>query len=106
MKNPILPILLTIFLFGVGASAQSTYWVPGSGGTVTSVAGTTNQIDVATGTTTAIISLDPALNLGGTFTAHQFYGNNRNYRYYQFLCHSRSGPRIVYRQPEWRGIPI
>jgi hypothetical protein len=35
-----------------------------------------------------------------------FNGNNRNYRYYQFLCHSRSGPRIVYRQPEWRGIPI
>lgn len=32
----------------------------GGSGTVTSVAGTTNQIDVATGTTTPVVSLDPA----------------------------------------------
>ena len=32
--------------------------IPGSSGTVTSVSGTTNQIDVATGTTTPVISLD------------------------------------------------
>ena len=35
----------------------------GSPGTVTSVTGTANQIDVATGTTTPVISLDPSLIL-------------------------------------------
>jgi hypothetical protein len=38
----------------------------GGSGTVTSVTGTANQIDVATGTTTPVISLDPAITLPGT----------------------------------------
>jgi len=38
----------------------------GGAGTVTSVSGTANQIDVATGTTTPVISLDPAITLPGT----------------------------------------
>lgn len=40
----------------------------GGSGTVTNVTGTTNQIDVATGTTTPVISLDPAINLPGSLT--------------------------------------
>ncbi len=47
--------------FGSGLSLDETTGVlaaTGSGGTVTSVSGTTNQIDVATGTTTPVISLD------------------------------------------------
>jgi len=40
----------------------------GGSGTVTSVTGTANQIDVATGTTTPVISLDPAINLPGSLT--------------------------------------
>ena len=39
-----------------------------SSGTVTSVTGTVNQIDVATGTTTPVVSLDPAIILPGTLT--------------------------------------
>ncbi|MCU1301965.1 MAG: hypothetical protein JWQ87_2249 [Candidatus Sulfotelmatobacter sp.] len=35
-------------------------------GTVTSVAGTANQVDVATGTTTPVVSLDAAITLPGT----------------------------------------
>lgn len=44
--------------------------VQGSGtpGTVTNVSGTANQIDVATGTTTPVISLDAAINLPGSLT--------------------------------------
>jgi hypothetical protein len=38
----------------------------GGSGTVTSVTGTANQVDVATGTTTPVISLDAAINLPGT----------------------------------------
>jgi hypothetical protein len=41
----------------------------GGGGTVTSVSGTANQIDVATGTTTPVVSLDPAITLPGSLTA-------------------------------------
>ena len=43
-------------------------WSPAGGGsgTVTSVSGTTNQIDVATGTTTPVISLDPAFQFSST----------------------------------------
>lgn len=40
----------------------------GAAGTVTSVSGTANQIDVATGTTTPVVSLDPAIILPGTLT--------------------------------------
>lgn len=40
-----------------------------SGGGVSSVSGTANQVDVATGTTTPVISLDPAINLPGSLTA-------------------------------------
>lgn len=40
----------------------------GGGGTVTSVSGTANQIDVATGTTTPVVSLDAAINLPGNIT--------------------------------------
>lgn len=39
---------------------------PPGGGTVTSVSGTTNQIDVATGTTTPVLSLSSSLVLPGT----------------------------------------
>jgi hypothetical protein len=39
------------------------------GGTVTNVSGTANQIDVATGTTTPVISLDAALVLPGTLSS-------------------------------------
>ena len=37
---------------------------PGNSGTVTDVSGTPNQIDVATGTTTPVVSLDPAVEIG------------------------------------------
>lgn len=37
-------------------------------GTVTNVSGTANQIDVATPTTTPVLSLDPTLSFPGTFT--------------------------------------
>jgi hypothetical protein len=49
----------------------STFTMTASGGagTVTSVSGTTNQIDVATGTTTPVISLDAAIQLPGSLTA-------------------------------------
>jgi hypothetical protein len=40
-----------------------------NGGTVTSVTGTANQIDVATGTTTPVLSLDPMLIAPGSITA-------------------------------------
>jgi len=40
--------------------------VGGGGGGVASVTGTANQIDVATGTTTPVLSLDPAIILPGT----------------------------------------
>jgi hypothetical protein len=56
--------------WNVTSSTQRCYngtsWANCAGstsGTVTSVTGTANQIDVATGTTTPIISLDPALIL-------------------------------------------
>ncbi len=42
----------------------------GGAGTVTSVSGTANQIDVATGTTTPVISLDPAIVLPGSLTGN------------------------------------
>ena len=49
----------------------------GGGGTVTSVTGTTNQIDVATGTTTPVISIDPALILpSGTTATTQSSGDS------------------------------
>lgn len=41
----------------------------GTGGTVTSVSGTANQIDVATQTTTPVVSLDAAITLPGNLTA-------------------------------------
>ena len=40
----------------------------GGSGTVTSVSGTANQIDVATGTTTPVLSLDNAITLPGSLT--------------------------------------
>src|SRR5579863_8546346 len=43
----------------------------GGSGTVTSVSGTANQIDVATGTTTPVISVDSALQLPGTLSMAQ-----------------------------------
>lgn len=43
----------------------------GGSGTVTSVSGTANQIDVATGTTTPVISIDSALQLPGTLSMAQ-----------------------------------
>ena len=49
----------------------STYWVKQQGygsGTVTSVSGTTNQIDVATGTTTPVISIHSSAILPGSPT--------------------------------------
>jgi len=42
----------------------------GGGGTVTSVSGTANQIDVATGTTTPVLSLDAAITLPGTLNGN------------------------------------
>lgn len=52
-------------------TCQTGTWtqVGGSASGVTSVTGTANQIDVATGTTTPVISLDPAINLPGSLTA-------------------------------------
>jgi hypothetical protein len=52
-------------------SCQNGTWAQigsggGGSGTVTSVTGTANQIDVATGTTTPVISIDPVLQLPGT----------------------------------------
>jgi len=44
----------------------------GGGGSVTVVTGTTNQIDVATGTTTPVVSLDP--NIIGNFTNYTSSG--------------------------------
>lgn len=44
----------------------------GGSGTVTSVSGTTNQIDVATGTTTPVISIDPVLQLPGSLAVSDF----------------------------------
>lgn len=43
---------------GLSLSATGVLSTSGGGGTVTNVSGTTNQIDVATGTTTPVISLD------------------------------------------------
>ena len=55
--------------FGSGLTLSgSTLEATGSGGTVTSVSGTANQIDVATGTTTPVISLDSAITFPGTIT--------------------------------------
>ena len=51
-----------------GASAQPTFQAAAGGGSVTSVTGTANQIDVATGTTTPVISLDSALIAPGSVT--------------------------------------
>lgn len=50
-------------------TAMNTWSAAGGGsGTVTSVSGTTNQIDVATGTTTPVISLDAAVVFPGTWS--------------------------------------
>lgn len=43
-------------------------WGSAGAGTVTSVTGTANQIDVATGTTTPVISLDAAITTPGSLT--------------------------------------
>lgn len=43
----------------------------GGSGTVTSVSGTANQIDIATGTTTPVVSIDSALQLPGTLSSAQ-----------------------------------
>jgi hypothetical protein len=52
-----------------GPSALPT-WQNAGNGTVTSVTGTANQIDVATGTTTPVISIDSSLILPGTLTVN------------------------------------
>lgn len=59
------PQLQTVYSDGKVFNCNNGTWtqVGGGGGTVTSVTGTANQIDVATGTTTPVISLDPALIL-------------------------------------------
>lgn len=54
---------------GSGVSTSTLGSGGGGGGTVTSVSGTTNQIDVATGTTTPVISLDAAIQLPGTMSS-------------------------------------
>jgi hypothetical protein len=53
------------------ASARSGGSGGGGSGTVTSVSGTANQIDVATGTTTPVVSVDSALQLPGTLSMAQ-----------------------------------
>ena len=55
---------------GVLWSCQNGTWtqIGGSGTGVSSVSGTANQVDVATGTTTPVISLDPAIILPGSLT--------------------------------------
>jgi len=56
--------------FSLGASANGLGGSGGGGsGTVTNVSGTANQVDVATGTTTPVISLDSAITLPGSLTA-------------------------------------
>lgn len=67
-------IVILACLIAIPAWAQNT----GGGqsgsaagvGTVTAVSGTPNQIDVATGTTTPAISLDPAITLPGTINKY------------------------------------
>lgn len=49
-------------------AGAGTLNIAGSGGTVTSVTGTANQIDVATGTTTPVLSLSSTLIAPGTVT--------------------------------------
>ncbi len=72
-----------------GTQIQDTGSACGGGtGTVTSVSGTTNQVDVATATTTPVVSLDPTLILPGTISlkesattgtgAYQFTSNGVN----------------------------
>ena len=60
------------FIVPTGAlwSCQNGTWtqIGGSGTGVSSVSGTANQVDVATGTTTPVISLDPAIILPGSLT--------------------------------------
>lgn len=71
---------ITEALFGglTGCTTTNNVLSPATGicvtpstGTVTSTSGTTNQIDVATGTTTPVISLDPAIILPGTLKGAQ-----------------------------------
>lgn len=68
----------SVFMLGVNNAANTEYncgtdglWHligTGGSGTVTSVSGTANQIDVATGTTTPVISIDPTFTFPGTVT--------------------------------------
>jgi len=51
------------------AAPALTIALNGAGSGVTSVSGTANQVDVATGTTTPVISLDAAITLPGSLTA-------------------------------------
>lgn len=62
-----------VWLTGDSWSCVSGTWTKGNGsgggsGTVTNVTGTANQIDVATGTTTPVLSIDPVLIIPGTST--------------------------------------
>ena len=59
---------------GIVASGNATGCAAVGVGTVTSVTGTANQIDVATGTTTPVISLDTAIILPGSLTGKVING--------------------------------
>jgi hypothetical protein len=74
-------LILVLITMVASALAQSTGGGQGAGGggsgTVTSVSGTANQIDVATGTTTPVVSLDPSLILPtGTTATTPVVGNS------------------------------
>src|ERR1700689_3291990 len=72
MKRIIFLILMASFpVFAQGTSTGGGQQNGGGSGTVTSVSGTTNQVDVATGTTTPVISLDSAIVLPGTIELAQ-----------------------------------
>ena len=54
------------------SSSVITGGASGGSGTVTNVSGTANQVDVATGTTTPVISLDPAITFPGSIATGNF----------------------------------
>jgi hypothetical protein len=73
-QNP--PILVYAAQVYVCNTSNVYAAVSGSGGTVTSVTGTANQIDVATGTTTPVISLDANfLTSSPSVAANTVFGN-------------------------------